>query len=440
MLAIVARLGLLLMLMNALQAIAYGGIYSAPVVIQGNKIKQAARYPINSYRLFSTDPNGKAVAIPFQIDEINRFGDYVLDQGGDVTKKDGNGIFDLNDELAYMGDDVGAPTPPRRWDVEKPHLLFEIKHTRSAPKAEGAVYLGIYFSTPPPLANKNYVVFNPKQGEVKTSRYIYRFDQKNYLVVNGIDMVQRESAQVVPLIDSSTFYMKADLKYFLTLEVHQKDIQSFLEAYKIGPIRAIVRVTFFYRFLKINFELGMYTEVSLFSNSVLLPAVMYNPLDGSRSLNNGSGFYYGFAINENPKNYKIETNIPPYKSPTNVNSLLNFLKKDEPVQSLYWLAMSGPDRMMYFEVEPSTDMLSKRNVPSLYQEPISGKDALKRPRDKAAPLGEGPVNMGLYFDLTRFTEGEHRIAFRLFFDNRYDEKEMAMYKSLNQWQIELSRQ
>jgi hypothetical protein len=246
-----------------------------------------------------------------------------------------------------------------------------------------------------------------------------------------------ESTQV-PLIESSTFYMKADLKYFLTLEVHHKDIESYLEAYKVGPIRTIVRVTFFYRFLKINFELGMYTELSLFSNSVVLPAIMYNPLNGDQSLNPGSGFYYGFAIKENPNKFTIESNIPKYTPPK--NGILEFFSSEPELHDLYWLSVKGQDRMMYFEVIPSKEMLERRNVPTLYLDEKSAAELKKeRKNDKAQPLGKSPVNLGLHFDLTKFKEGEHRISFRLFFDNHYDESELQTFKNLSQWSILLRR-
>ena len=68
-------------------------------------------------------------------------------------------------------------------------------------------------------------------------------------------------------------------------------------------------VAFYYSFLRLNFEVGMYTEVSFFANSVVLPAVMYIPIDGSRFFNDGSGFYYGFALRDNPQDYQLETNL-----------------------------------------------------------------------------------------------------------------------------------
>jgi len=436
----------LIIVMSGFSSSLFAKIHSAPVIVPGFKIRQAARYPIQAYRLFRSD-KGIATTIPFQIDEINQYGDYVLDQGQEVTKNDGNGIFDLQDELAFMGDDVGESVPPTTWpNNQKPNLIFEIKQEFQGepkdPKAKsGSVYLGIYFRKPPPLSQRKYVVFDEKNGAVRTSRYLYNFDKKNYLVVNSVDMYSRDKEpQKVPLIDSSTFYLKADLKYFLTFEIHHKDIQSYLEAYKIGPIRSIVRVTFFYRFLKINFELGMYTELSLFSNSVVLPAIMYNPLDSDANLNEGSGFYYGFATTENPNTYNIETNIPDYNKYIGNKSLFDMFSKGPKVESRYWLSMTRKDRMMFFEVIPSKDMLKHENIPYLYRENLSAKELrASRKNDKAQPLGKSPVNLGVYFDLTKFNKGEHRISFRLFFDNQYDLDDMKSYQNLDSWQLELNR-
>ncbi len=423
-----------------------GKIHSAPVIIQGFKVRQASRYPIQAYRLFRSD-NGVATPIPFQIDEINQYGDYVLDKGQEVTKNDGNGIFDLQDELVFMGDDVGAISPPKKWPQNnRPNLIFEVRQTfKENPKdpkpKTGAVYLGVYFRKPPPLSKKKYVVFDHKNGAVKTSRYLYKFDKKNYLVVNSVDMYSRDkNIEKIPLIDTSTFYLKADLKYFLTFEIHHKDIQSYLEAYKVGPIRSIVRVTFFYRFLKINFELGMYTELSLFSNSVVLPAIMYNPLESEKNLNDGSGFYYGFATTDRPGEYNVETNIPDYNKYIGDKGLFNLFSKKPDIDNRYWLSMTGKDRMMFFEVIPSKEMLKVGNIPYLYRENLSAAElSASRKNNKARPLGKSPVNLGVYFDLTKFNKGEHRISFRLFFDNIYNAEELKSYKDLDKWQTDLGR-
>lgn len=428
---------------------AAANVHSAPIVIPASKIRQGSQFPLARYRLYRKGDQGEAVPIPFQIDEINRIGDYVMDQGPKPTAETGNGIFDGVDELAFMGDDVGPVGMPSKWPENRaPQNVVEIKlvppgHLASE-KTEGAVYLAIYQQPPPLIPGPKYVSFNLEGGEVLTSRYRYTFDRKNYLVVNGVDMVpEREGSNAgstkVPLIDSSTFYAKADLKYFLTVQVNHRSVNSRLEAYKSGPIRTVVRVVFFYTFLKLNFEVGMYTEVSFFSNSVILPAIIYNPLDGIKSLNQGSGFYYGFALRDSPKLYQFGTNMQPYSERLERKSLLGFMDKKQNLESEYWASLVGEDRMMYVIMRPSKDMLTDGNIPYYYLTDKSGDELKKRSNDALHPLVESPVNLGLYFDLTKFREGEHVMSFQLFFENKKDYKSLEVFRSLDRWTTKISR-
>ena len=240
------------------------GLHHAPVVIFGSQVRQATGRPLSSYRVYRNDGSGHAIPIPFQIDEINSDGDYVLDQGTPVTAASGNALFDLQDELAIMGDDIGPAERPLQWDGPAPAELFEIRFDyRGLPmppapwapdKKAGAVYLAIYPHSAPPPSPRRYVIFDRQSAEIKTSRYRYAFDQKNWLVSRRVEMKALDPKPnqdpFLPILDSTTFFMRADLKYFLTIEANHNSVTSELEAFKIGPVRSIVRITYFYTLLK----------------------------------------------------------------------------------------------------------------------------------------------------------------------------------------------
>jgi len=416
------------------------GVHGAPIVIQAKQIRELAHFPVAMYRLFRTGPNGQAISIPFQIDEVNDNGDFVLDQGGDITRNTGNGVFDNLDELAFMGNDTGPATAPSSFTGKRPSLLYEIRVAYSDPAAkreDGAVFVGVFFTDPPTPSKDKYVVFQRDSGSVLTSRYRYRFDPKNWLVVSGVEMRPStgNKEEFVPLLDSSTFYLNADLKYFLTLTANHRTVSSSLEAYKIGPVRSIIRISFFYSFLKINFELGMYTEVSFFSNAVFLPAIMYNPVDGKKTLNRGSGFYYGFAMRDNPGSLNVETNMPAYAEP----KTLDMFKTAPKPQDLYWITASNANRMMHVEIRPSREMQEQGALPSLYVEKADGPALAPRGNADPQPLGKSPVNMALAFDLTKFKEGEHIMSFRLFFENTFDQQQLDQFRTLSQWEPRAQR-
>src|SRR5690606_18954326 len=120
---------------------------------------------------------------------------YVLTHGKNLVNDKSNGVFDLQDELSFMGDDVGEARAPTVWKFEKPAILRELRFDFDGENPvgpnSGSVFVGIYFRDPPPLSQKNYVVFDQNKAHVLTSRFRYKFDQKNYLVVEGVDMVKR---------------------------------------------------------------------------------------------------------------------------------------------------------------------------------------------------------------------------------------------------------
>lgn len=415
------------------------GIHRAPIIIQADQIKQVSRYPLKFYRFYRSDSNGKASHIPYQLDEVNDYGDYILNQGKNVNQPTSNGIFDGKDELSFMGDDVGEVRHPTQWPKgEKPNLVYELKLQLDRKDGGlGAVYIGLFFRSPPPRVERKYVIFDLNADVIRTARYEYHFDKKNYLVVKKIDMVGAE-AELPPktIVDSSTFYMSADLKYFLTVSANHRSVNSQLEAYKVGPVRTIVRVNFVYSFLSLKFEVGMYTEVSFFSNSVILPAVIYNPIDGIRRLNEGSGFYYGFALNNSPDQYTVATNMEKYGKKS--SGLLSLLKAKK-MSPLYWASLLAKDHMIYLEMRPSEQMLKDENIPTYYTSKETSGKLKSRSNDKILPLGESPVNLALYFDLKKFSKGDHLMSFQLFFENRNDPKIMDSFKSLSQWKKTVTR-
>ncbi len=409
------------------------GIHTAPIILIAKDIRAVQFHPLEKYRLFITDSDGQAKLIPFQIDERDKYADFVLDKGPVPNSNFGNGIFDFNDELVFMGNDVGSTTPPTKWNIPKPNIIYQINFDNQADKRSGAIFVGIYFGDPPPMPKISYVHFDLPKSEVLTSRYHYRFNDKNYLVVQNIDLLKNKTLN--PFIDGSTFYLKADLKYFLTISINQSDIESTLEAYKAGPIRAITRVTFTYKFLRLNFNLGMYTEVSFFGNSVILPAIIDNPLDAKKNLNEGSIFYYGLSLIPNPKDLTIDNNMQKYKEKAG----FNFFKSDpQPDTGLYWIQAKRNEEVILIQITPSLEMRRDGAVPMLYVEDKPGSDLKSRTKNPA-PLGKSPVNVAVALDLSGLSKGTHTVAFTLFVENKATPEMIQDLINLNQWGVKTKR-
>ncbi len=407
------------------------GIHNVPIILSGGELRPVLFHPLASYRVFRTDKDGLATAIPFQIDQKDKFGDYILEEGKNPNSKASNGMLNYQDELTIMGNDVGVRNLPLKWPVRKPDVVYELIFRRGL--VEGAVYIGIYRKDPPPIAKEKYVSFDLPNAEVLTSRYRYLFNDKNYLVVRGVNIEKPEKKEE-KIIFASTVFMRIDLKYFLTFNIGHSDIVSALDAYKAGPVRVIARVNFDYTMLKLRFDLGMYTEVSFFSNAVYLPAIIDNPFEGKKTLNNGSYFYYGLALVENPEELKPETNMPNFKEKGNFFSSIT-----KNTLGQYWASAKSKDYMFYLEFQPSTQMQKDENIPYLYFEDISGENLIKR-KDVPLPLGQSRANIAVSFDLDNLRAGLHEVKFRLFIENNsQNDKILDEFKTVSEWRINSMR-
>lgn len=418
-------------------SVAEAAMHRVPVVLKARTLQTASRYPVQSYGLFRTGPKGHARPVPFQIDEVNRHGDYVLTHGPTPNTRSGNGIFDGEDELVFMGSDAGPVQSPTHWSGPPPLSLFEIRLQGPATASQGAVYLGIWFSNQPAPSPDRYVIFNARKGRVSTSRYLYEFDNDNHLVVRRVSRREPKKPLPQPLLESSTFVLKADLKYFLTLWANHRTVGSELEAWKSGPVRTVVRVNFYYTILKLDFEMGMYTEISFFSNAVHLPAVLYNPLKGEDNYNEGSGFYYGFTLTESLNQYELLTNMPGWQAGS--GGLSGLFRRREKSQPVYWASATGRDHMVYLRITLSPELQKRGVFPRLYRNNRSRQELLEIDNDRITPISESRVNLGLYFDLTRFGEGEQEMAVQLYFENHVDRKMLEEVKSLQDWHYSVRR-
>ena len=420
---------------------AFGLIHQGPILLQGFKLKKMISHPISAYHVFVTDDKGEAKAIPFQIDEVNKYGDYVLDEGLSPNKETGNGIFDRQDVLVLMGNDVALSMQVPKFKGKKPDKLFQLSFHQKESGRQGSVFVGVFLKEAPSRVEKSYVVFSKKNHSIHTSRYHYLFDKENYLILKEASLSQGRQ-----ILMSSTFFLHADFKYFFNVNANHRTLNSRLEAYKRGPIRTIIRVDFYLSFLKINIDVGMFTEVSFYSNTIDLPAVIYSPIDGSSVLNKSSYLYYGFAFKETPENYTLDTNIKPWSS---FLPLENTKEKDHelspskaaknPLSEVYWLSLQHSDHMAYIEINPSTKLRRLGVEPFLYRRFVDGISLSSIDNDEILSIHKAPINMALGYDLTKFPEGRNLMSFRLYFENHADKNQIEGYKNLGKWYHRLRR-
>lgn len=374
---------------------------SVPLVFKAEDIDPISNFPIAYMRVFRADHDGKAVAIPFQIDEMNIYGDFVFNS--DRPYDQANHIFDRLDELSLMSGDLGVRKTPTRWPYDnKPFRLYEVVTSRRSER--NTFYVAIFLKQAPPRTAQAYVQFSPVTSTIETKNYLLSLNKRNYLAIE--EVLFRLPNKNISLIDWSSFYLKLDFKYFLTFEEDQDTIETKMSAWKAGPIRTVIRVDFIWKVLKLKLNPGFFTEMSFFADSLHLPALIYAPFDNRKVLNRGSEMYYGFALVENPQKLKIETNMPRYRTDQS---------RQHSALLRYWLGMHAPEYSVLVNMHSNAKLRANSFAPTLF---TNDRPAARLVRHKSDKSHSERVNVAVYFDLTRFPKGEQRLGLQSVFVNR----------------------
>ena len=116
--------------------------------------------------------------------------------------------------------------------------------------------------------------------------------------------------------------------------------------------------------------------------------------------------YYGFALVENPQALRIETNMPRYLTPQRQqhNPLLQ-----------YWLGVYASEYAVLVNMRSNNILRANRFAPALF---TFDRPAARLLRHKTDTPRRERVNVAVYFDLTRFPQGEQRLSLQSTFVNR----------------------
>ena len=351
-------------------------------------------------RLFKTDAEGRAIAIPFQIDETNRYGDYIFNTH--LPHDQSNGIFDHKDELSLMSEDLGMRVAPTSWEHGQPYLVYQV--ITNHPPPLNTFYVGLFAGGKQPYAKKRYVTYDRKNAVIDTSVYRMVLNSRNYLAIEDV-VLKLQPNRKISLIDWSNFYLKLDFKYFLTFEEDHRSIDSKLRAFKSGAIRTILRVNFILNLMKLKINPGFFTEISFFANSLHLPAVIYSPFDHQKILRRGSKMYYGFALTENPNALNIKTNMPRYD---------DSMRLTQAPRLNYWLGMYAPAYTVLMDINSNYRLYRNKFSPFLHVQEVPSH--LLQRNDRKNPAKQ--VNTAVFFDLTRLAKGEQKFSFQSYFFNQ----------------------
>jgi hypothetical protein len=206
-----------------------------PIIVTGDQCPSLIEKPISLCGLYALQDN-RIIPIPFQIDEKNKKGNFVLTAGKAKSLDDDKGMFDSNDQLVFMAKDTGDKILDKSI-LPKNTGVAEITITDPVTDQKSWVYL-LSLENPGQHSAVDYVKYDPDQLKITATNYIIGYSKKYPAVPNNYTLRKSIGGDEINLLDK----VKARIitKQVITIKMTEKDIVVKEKGYIDGPVRVIV--------------------------------------------------------------------------------------------------------------------------------------------------------------------------------------------------------
>ena len=257
------------------------------VHIEGDRLATFDGMPIERLGVFACDGQHCA-PIPFQVDERDSVGHWVVDQGPEPNQDNPPGVLDGNDSLLFMATDAGQRTTADRLPAGQPRAEITVFDPISG--AARWVYL-LAFPGPAPRSATSYVDYDPSTDQVRGARVVLGFRQG---VPGYLGVIDGPGAGVPNLLDRMKVRASATFLWGLIhFSRNEDDLTTQFVGWRQGPIRVIRRqrqwvrlgwgihsvtfgsYTFFYReFAELPVGLNLNFPPTYFFGNITIKAVL----------------------------------------------------------------------------------------------------------------------------------------------------------------------
>ncbi|MCC6272904.1 MAG: hypothetical protein IT572_05515 [Deltaproteobacteria bacterium] len=240
--------------------------------------------PVAAIRLYASPDGGAAKPIPFQIDERDAKGQWLMDSSVNAAA-----TFDPQDVLLFHLDDAGAalqgtPLPAARARMEI--------------AAAGKFVYAAAEENPGPRSTKSYVSYRAGQDRVSTAFYDIGFSTRQALVQDVL--ILRNGKAQTDVLDRFKVRFNLAIKNFFDFKIEEGDVDARVAGTRVGSIRVIRRVVATKKLGPINVIPKSVTDFLFYPNWVEVPTRIQNPIDGPKFLEDKtrglSGYDFTSAI------------------------------------------------------------------------------------------------------------------------------------------------
>lgn len=406
------------------------GSLQSPVIVTIAASSALSMQPIDAIGVFAFE-NGTLSPIPFQIDQKDSAGEFVLSEAHEADRvkeraeswgaqkarleaqgaNDENiaqqrakwltaedmGTFDEGDELVFMAWDAGEQGSGLPSGID----WLEVR-VQNGDSPLRYAYLAIG-DTGIASSEIDYVSLDPKSQTIRTAFSEIKFKPLHPIVIDSFR--DRMSPRKLSTNYLDRFKLRLEIKPigFFGISFNEDDVESITIAYKDGPIRVIRRNLFWLEFLFIRVTPKAYANYVFYPNMMLVPIVVHVPFDPDVLLRKGSEVVIGFDHNRNALGTRMWSEHE--ATPAILDGQLDESERPDPNVDTRWFAMQRPwGSHMSVEVEPSESIRSRGLTIQLAYEDDPG-------REEPPEAQSGEYFAGIRADVLQIPPGEHEMSF-----------------------------
>jgi len=241
-------------------------------IVTGKELPKLLNKSAEPYSVMAISDN-KLTAIPFQFDDLNIKG-LVHVPGGKISAQGQVGIFEENDQLAFMYKDMGPKATQEQLQGIEGSIISELEISEDGIQRYAYVVEGNS-----QRSDKHYAHYNFETGLVDAESYTLQVDPEHILVWEDWIIKGFEGTPSAPnILDTMKVRIKAKLG-FIKATLHNAIVPVNTLAVKNGPVRAIVEADATIAILGINLAKGGLTT-TFTAQTIEYPLFVFFPSAG----------------------------------------------------------------------------------------------------------------------------------------------------------------
>lgn len=357
--------------------------------------------PRKGVRLFTIDPSSRRIRmLPLQVNPIDDDGHLVFFDDQAYLEKE-SAISDL---LLFRLEDFGAG-----FDATKDRLpcrgrhVYEIKD----PHYNRYAYLTNCGIQGPPIPYPGMVAFDKERHSLESAIYRYRFNPDNYMQFDSIKFYNDQQMTWRQVANDSRLVIRADVRNFFNMNFDSDQIESRLEASRLGPIANLARVSFYLRILFFKISMSLATDVAFFSDSGHIPMMVNLPVNAYDYLNPASGILYTWTMSSVAKAPDEWIEMPRL----NVSQIKEGwqqlaqagLKNCRAGRCSYRFSAEAEQRRLSMDLDVAQDLVARGFFPQFVDDVAAYQEQMGWGID----IPKGEKRVGMYFEVSGLPKGGH---------------------------------